>query len=173
MRIAGGRFPWMVPVAAAVGLLLAACGGATPTAGASNGTGSNCALTIKITQTTPTVWGTVTVSSGAGASDSVTSANKVLKFPCGSALTLRESPAQATTWPFKDWVVNGDQGKYANADQNGSSFALTLNGSTTVIATYALISASTSIATTTTAPTTNTATRTAPTGGTTAAAGGW
>jgi len=66
------------------------------------------AITIYITQTSGTVWGTVTAAytfKQRAYHRSLTAAKSTLTVPNGVKLHLSQTPTNASSWPFKKWTV--------------------------------------------------------------------
>lgn len=97
-----------------------------------------CPLTVSVTKAGGIVWGKVRITPASGTPVTVSTASQVVRFPCGSHLTVTQNPAQAKTWPFKGWLLNGDKGAYSASQKTGATLSLQLNGSTKVAADYAL-----------------------------------
>ncbi len=97
-----------------------------------------CPLTVSVTKAGGVVWGKVRITPASGTPITVSAASQVVRFPCGSQLTVTQNPAQAKTWPFKGWLLNGDGGAYSASQKTGATLKFKLNGSTKVAADYAL-----------------------------------
>lgn len=135
-----------------------------------------CPLTVSVTKAGGIVWGKVRITPASGTPVTVSAASQVVRFPCGSRLTVTQNPAQAKTWPFKGWLLNGDGGAYSASQKTGATLKLKLNGSTKVAADYALAAGTKAAASAGTKTTTTTAVAAAGTKATTtkaAAGGGW
>jgi|GEM_PF-5349371 len=137
----------------AVGLLVplfaAACG-STPassaphpksTASAHSSKGNTCALTVDITTTSGTTWGTVDVRYGS-TSKTASGASQTYTVPCGSSVSLTQSATSQATWPFSDWTISGDGSAAPSSPATGNSLTLTVSAPTTVTAVYVLPSSS-------------------------------
>jgi len=142
MRKAQGSL-WGIALLSGVALLLSACGASTKAVTQPHGYAPHqCVLTVDIAHTGSTVWGNIQIVAPSGITTPVTTASQAVDFPCGTALTVKESPAQPTAWPFQKWVINGDSGQYSSTAHTGSSLQLTLKGNTTLTADYVLASTS-------------------------------
>ncbi|HEY6538327.1 MAG TPA: hypothetical protein VI138_04710 [Candidatus Dormibacteraeota bacterium] len=91
----------------ALGCLVAGCApGASPDPGtppqASAGTG--CQLTVAITSTGGTAWGTVTVLA-VGRVFTFARAERTVTVPCGATVGFKERPTDSTDWPFQGWQL--------------------------------------------------------------------
>ena len=122
-------------------LLLAGCGGSSY--GSSPPHGSNTAhLSLTITTTSMT-WGTVQVSylkSGTSKNlRSCSSSSCSYTLPQGSEVTLSQSPASASTWPFKGWSVRNGS---TSATMMGATVRLHVNRAASVEVEYVLASSS-------------------------------
>lgn len=61
-------------------------------------------LTIHITKASGIVWGKVTNNVNSKVCSKTTCTYKIAK---GKKVKLTETPKDSTTWPFKDWKLNG------------------------------------------------------------------
>jgi len=111
-------------VLSAVVLLLFA---AMPVSAASHSKVTKEQLTVKISNTGSTVWGTVALSPAqtGGKCKKSTCKYKVAK---GTALTLTETPTSASSWPFCGWKVNGKK------KGNATTLNVTIPSKSTVVA---------------------------------------
>lgn len=122
----------LAPFALALLTTLAACGSSSP---ATSPSAAGCTLTVDITATGGTVWGVVTAKAG-GQTHTLSQASQSLSVPCGSAVTLTQSPTNTATWPFASWTVNGDKGQFTNTRETVPDLQLKVDGDTTVTAVY-------------------------------------
>ena len=90
--------------------------------------GTSCRLTVSITTTSGTTWGTVTATSG-GTSFTFGSANRTVSLPCGATANLKERPTDSNSWPFHDWQVGTER-------VTGTSTSTVVNGADQVSAVY-------------------------------------
>lgn len=98
----------------------------------STATPATCALTVDITTSASTPWGTVTAAYGS-TSHSLDTPNQTLRVPCGTAVTLSEIPASSGSWPFSGWTVATASGSTTSVQQ---PLQVTVSGATTVTANY-------------------------------------
>lgn len=96
------------------------------------GAGSRtCTLTVQITASGSTVWGTVTAAYD-GTARTLSGATQVVSVPCGTSVTLTQKPNSPTTWPFKGWQASG----VSVATPTAASIQVTVTGPTTITAEY-------------------------------------
>ncbi|HUY07978.1 MAG TPA: hypothetical protein VMW80_00790 [Candidatus Dormibacteraeota bacterium] len=100
--------------------------GAPPQASA----GTSCRLTVTITTTSGTTWGTVTATSG-GASFTFGQATRTIGIPCGATVKLTELPTDSNSWPFHGWRVGAKK-------VTGTSTSTVVSGADAVDAVYVL-----------------------------------
>ncbi|MGH7693150.1 MAG: hypothetical protein ACRENY_09220 [Candidatus Dormibacteria bacterium] len=110
LRSGGGR-PRLpaVRLALLMGLLaLAGCGapGAPRSAAPHASAGTACRLTVSITTSGGTTWGTVTVTA-AGRHFTFGRATRSVRVPCGASVSLSQRPTNSTVAPFRGWEVGG------------------------------------------------------------------
>jgi hypothetical protein len=123
-------------------MLIALLGAAAPRALAASPSRHALAVmdpvTIKITTTGTTVWGTVkayyTVN-GARVNKSCVKTKCTIKAPQGVALHLKQTPTNSSTWPFQDWKLTSGGNTKTVA---GSSTSFKVKGKSTVTAVYVL-----------------------------------
>lgn len=96
-----------------------------------------CTLTVKTTSNNGTVWGSVMASYG-GNTVSLSNANQKLSVPCGTQVTLTETPTNPSSWQFDKWVANG----VSLHNSGGSSVNFMMNGPVTIRARYSAVAAS-------------------------------
>lgn len=98
-------------------------------------------LTISITTTNGTVWGTVTARYNfRHHTTRLSCMTAICKFrvPHGVMLRLGQVTSDATTWPFKDWQVNAD---HHLKTMNAKSPTIKVTGSVSVTAVYVVAGA--------------------------------
>lgn len=64
--------------------------------------GTGCRLSVSITESSGTVWGTVTATA-AGTTFVFDAATRSVPVACGTTVDLRERPTDSTNWPFYAW----------------------------------------------------------------------
>jgi hypothetical protein len=92
----------------------------------------NCTLTVNITASGSTVWGTVTATDN-GTTHTLAAASQVVSVPCGTSVSLTQKPSSPSTWPFQGWQSSAASVPTPTA----ATIHLTVTGPTTVTAEYA------------------------------------
>jgi hypothetical protein len=100
------------------------------------------AVTLKITVTGSTVWGTVNAKytfQQHTTTRSCSAASCRLHIPQGVTLHLSQTPADSATWPFQDWRVKSPQ---RTRTMSASSIKVKVTGTLSVKAIYVLAQSS-------------------------------
>jgi hypothetical protein len=92
--------------------------------------GTSCRLTVSITTTSGTTWGTVTATSG-GATLTFGQASRTVSLPCGATVKFTELPSDSNSWTFYGWRVGPKS-------VTGSSTSTVVTGAEMVDAVYVL-----------------------------------
>lgn len=122
-------------LAAALGLAITTQGCATNPAASplrvpQASAGTSCRLTVSITSTAGTTWGTVTAVS-AGATLTFAQASRTIGLPCGATVKFTELPTDSNSWTFYGWRVGP-------RSVSGSTTSTVVAGTETVEAVYVL-----------------------------------
>jgi predicted lipoprotein with Yx(FWY)xxD motif len=97
-------------------------------------------LTVRVTTAGSKVWGKVSVHytfAGHRFQQACASSKCMLSVPVGIALHFKQTPANATTWPFKEWKVTSI-GAHASRSLMGKTATLKLAQGGRITAVYAL-----------------------------------
>jgi hypothetical protein len=95
-------------------------------------------VTISITTTNGTTWGTVTVKYTIRhqlTRHTCSAASCTLEIPKGVKVHLSQIPTNSGSWPFKDWQITAHR---RMTTVMTASLVITVTGSTTVAAVYVL-----------------------------------
>ena len=103
-------------------------------AAAQNMQSQGCKLTIETTASGGVVWGSVMASYN-GTSVTLAKAHQTLAVPCGTPVTLSETPTNPASMPFASWTG------VSSSQSSNSTVQVTLSGPKTVGATYSSSSA--------------------------------
>ncbi len=112
---------------AAIALLVSSAAGAFASAPQAHTHASKDKLTLNITTTGSTVWGTVKASwkSGGKTTTKACSQSKCTwSLPASAKLKLTQSPLDSQTWPFKSWTVK-EGGKTKTSSATSMTVKLT------------------------------------------------
>jgi plastocyanin len=99
-------------------------------------------ITITITSTSGTVWGSVTAAytyKNAKTTKTCSTSSCALRIPQGVTARLSQTPTDSSTWPFQSWTVNS---KGHTRTKTNASIKLKVTGKTTVSAVYVLAQSS-------------------------------
>lgn len=99
-------------------------------------------VTITITNTGGTVWGSVTASytyKHAKMTKTCTTATCALRIPQGVTARLSQTPTDSSTWPFQSWTINS---KGHTSTKTSASVKLKVTGKIAVTAVYVLAQSS-------------------------------
>lgn len=127
----------LLPIGCAV-LMTAAAPFAVPGASAQRSAASKASLSLRITTTGSTVWGTVTAtyaSSNKTTHRSCSAAVCSWRVPQGVTLHLTQTAADSATWPFHGWKVRTGG---TTRTMMAGSIRLKVKGTTNVTAVYVL-----------------------------------
>jgi hypothetical protein len=121
----------LLAAAVAVALTVQGCT-STPVRGSppQASAGTSCPLTVTITSSLGTTWGTVTAAEG-GSTFTFGQATRTVGIPCGATVHLSERPTDSNSWPFHDWRVGTEK-------VIGTSTSTVVTGAVEVNAVYVL-----------------------------------
>lgn len=127
------------PSAAVVGYATQGLRSGTPVQGPLPRVVGGCTLSVQVSGLLPMV-GTITISIGQ-APFALQYVSTNYTGPCGSLVTLSETPKNPQMFPFVEWSISGDAGRYANKAMRSPKFSFRLEGATSVTAFYSSTSA--------------------------------